>query len=132
MTYTQTTFTFKGVNVNTIVTKIMISEIRRPVRPEVTRRKIQIPGRAGSWDFGLGDKQDFNIEVDFNIVAASSGQLMTLMRSLSTFLDGKGSLVFSDDQSKTYTAQVYKIITPRKRVFSYACSGTIIFECDGG
>ena len=127
--YTQTTFSFKGVSITDIIPDIMIPEIRRPVRPEVTRRKVEIPGRDGAWDFGQGRKRDFEIEVDFTIKANSSNELMEKKRSLSTFLDGKGSLVFTDDLDEVYQAQVFNKIITRKQVFSYVQSGTIVFEC---
>jgi len=130
--YTQTTFYFKGVNVTDIISDIMIPDIRRPLRPEVTRRKVQIPGRDGSIDFGPGRKLDFNIEVDFTIKANNSSSLMLKMRNLAIFLDGKGELYFTDDTNMKYQAQVSDLITVRKRVFSYVQSGVIVFECDGG
>lgn len=126
--YTQTTFSFKGVPVTDIISDIMIPDIRRPLRPEVTRRKLEIPGRDGAWDFGPGNKRDFVIEVDFTIKGEDNGDLMTKMRSLADFLDGKGELIFSDDP-EVYQAQVFAQIMPSKRVFQRVQSGTIVFEC---
>lgn len=132
MTYIQTTFHFKGSHVTDVISDIMIPDIRRPLRQAVQRRKVQIPGRDGSIDFGPGRKLDFNIEVDFTIKATTSAALMSKMRLLSAFLDGKGDLYFSDDEAEVYQAQVLEIVNVSKRVFSYIQSGTIIFECDGG
>ncbi len=130
MTYTQTTFSFQGTNVTDIISDIMLPDIRRPGRTPRIRRKVAIPGRDGTWDFGSDDKEDFEIEVDFTINADDSTDLMTKIRLLDSFLEGKGSLVFSDDVTTTYQAQVIKEIRLAKRVFSYIKSGTIIFECD--
>lgn len=132
MSYDQITFSFKGTEVTTIISNIIIPDVRRPLRPSYTRRKIEIPGRDGSWDFGPGNTRDFNIEVDVTIVGEDSSDLMSKMRSLSNFLSGKGALVFSDDLDITYQAQVFTQVMPQRRVFSYAQSGTIIFECDAG
>lgn len=123
-------FTFKDVPVTTAVADILISGIKRPLRPAVQRRKVEIPGRNGAWDFGPGARRDFEIEVDFTIKAVDTGSLMNKMRSLADFLDGKGPLVFSDDPTKVYQAQVLQIIVPEQGVFSVIRSGTIVFECD--
>ncbi len=130
--YNQTTFSFKGINVTTIIADIMIPNIRMPLRASRRRRKVVIPGRDGSWDFGPGAKDDFEIEVDFTIKAVNSTDLKEKLRSMDSFLEGKGALIFSDDPTVPYQAQVLKEITLRKRVFSYIQSGTITFECDGG
>lgn len=126
----QTLFTFKDVPVINAVPNILISDIRRPLRPAVVRRKVVIPGRDGSWDFGPGAMQDFVIEVDFIIRATDTGALMEKMRSLADYLDGKGALIFSDDPAKVYQAQVLQLIVPERGVFSTIRSGTIMFECD--
>ena len=126
----QTLFTFKDVPVINAVPNILISDIRRPLRPAVVGRKVVIPGRDGAWDFGPGAKQDFVIEVDFIIRAADTGALMEKMRSLADYLDGKGSLIFSDDPVKVYQAQVLQLIVPERGVISTIRSGTIMFECD--
>ena len=128
--YTQTTFTFGGAAVTSVVPDIMIPDIRRPLRPEYRKHKVEIPGRDGSWDFGVSERQDFNIEVDFNILSTTSSALMVSLRELDTFLTGKKELIFSDDTSVSYMARVYAMIALNKRVFSYAQSGTIVFECD--
>ena len=130
MSYTQPTFSFKGVSVTTIVADILIPEIRRPLRPQVTRHKLEIPGKSGSWDFGDGVKQDFNIEVDFILRGATVEETRNQARALDTFLDGKGDLVFTDDPGETYSARVYAAIGLDKIVFSRVVEGTIIFECD--
>ena len=126
----QILFTFKDVPVTTAVADILISGIKRPLRPAVQRRKVEIPGRDGAWDFGPGAKRDFEIEVDFTIKAVDTGTLMSKMRSLADYLDGKGPLVFSDDSAKVYQAQVLQIIVPERGVFSVIRFGTIVFECD--
>jgi predicted phage tail component-like protein len=123
-------FTFKGVPVTTAVADILISGIKRPLRPAVQRRKVEIPGRNGAWDFGPGASRDFEIEVDFTIRATDTGTLMAKMRILASYLDGKGPLVFSDDPAKVYQAQVLQMIVLERGVFSTIRSGTIVFECD--
>ncbi len=127
--YNQTTFSFKGTNVTDIIPDIMIPDIRIPLRPEVRKRKMEIPGRDGAWNFGPGEKRDFNIEVDFTINATDNADLRSKMRSLSSFLDGSGELIFTDDPTQTYQAEVYSQISTSKRVFTRVQSGTIIFEC---
>ncbi len=126
----QTTFSFGGVSVTDIVENILIPDIRRPARTAVQKRKLTIPGRDGSWDFGPGEKRDFNIEVDFTITSPSSTQTRQKLRDLDAFLDGKKELFFTDDEEQGYQAAVYAQILLNKRVFSHTQSGTIVFECD--
>lgn len=126
----QTIFSFIGQNVTDVVSDILIPDIRRPLRPEVQSRKIEIPGRDGSWDFGPGAMRDFEIEVDFILKGTDSASVMSKARSLANMLSGKGTLYFSDEPSIKYQAQVVKQVSMNKRVFSYVQSGTIIFECD--
>lgn len=130
MSAEQILFTFKGEIVTDIVPDILIPDVRRPLRPEVQRRKVVIPGRDGSWDFGPGAKRDFEIEVDFILRGTDTSDLMSKFRLLSAYLDGKGELFFSDDEDEKYQAQVLSLIVPERRVFSYVRSGMIVFECD--
>jgi hypothetical protein len=58
--------------------------------------------------------------------------LQTRIGTLSTFLDGKGNLVFSDNLSKVYTAQVYDEVAMAGDATARWTRGLIVFECDGG
>ncbi len=126
-------FTFKGSDISTAETtgtEILVTRIARPLMPPVTRHKVEIPGRAGAWDFGGGVERDFLIPVDITIVAQHSSQIMPCQRKIADTLAGKGSLIFSDDTGQTYNAQVFEGIMPEPVGAGNVVRATIIFECD--
>ena len=124
------TVSFKDVLLNSLHPRILVTGIRRPLRPAVKRRKLAIPGRAGAWDFGPGQPEDFIIEVDVTLRGSDHLELRGLFRSLEAWLEGKGPLVFSDEPDKVYQAQVVESVTTTSSTLSLVQSGTIRFECD--
>ena len=127
-----TDLTFKGASLRTSVPGISITGIARPARPSYERTKVVIPGRDGSYDFGNNRKEDFLITVEVVIEADSAKNLQTRIGTLSTFLDGKGNLVFSDNLSEVYTAQVYDEVAMAGDATARWARSLIIFECDAG
>jgi predicted phage tail component-like protein len=127
-----TDLTFKGTSLRQAVPGVRITNIIRPARPPYERNKVVIPGRDGSYDFGNNRKEDFLITVEVVIEADSAKNLQTRIGTLSTFLDGKGNLVFSDNPSKVYTAQVYDEVAMAGDATARWARSLIIFECDAG
>ena len=128
-----TTFTFGGVGITSVApagSVIAVSRIQRPIRPVYTKRKLRIPGRDGSWDFGTGDKLDYTITVEIGIAATSSALAAQAETAVATFLDGKEALVFSDAPSTTHTAQAYEMVSAERIGAAYGRLITITFECD--
>jgi len=128
-----TSFTFGTTDIKTVATtgtEILINRIERPVMKPVTRHKVEIPGRAGSWDFGGGVARDFTITVQLTIAGGNSGQVMVCARAIETALEGKKALVFSDDATKTFQAQVYEMVMQEQLGVGSAVRATIVFECD--
>ena len=122
--------TFNDITLNNLHPRILVTSIRRPLRQGVKRRKLAIPGRAGSWDFGPGPPEDFIIEVDVTLRGINHTDLRGLFRSLENWLAGKGPLVFSDEPEKVYQAQVAETVMMTASTLSLVQSGTIRFECD--
>ena len=124
---------FKDVLLNTAVTtaRVVVRNVKRPLRPEHTKNKVEIPGKVGSWDFGGNVAKDFLIEVTVGLNATSTANLWTAVEAVATWANGKGELEFTDNSSKKYLAQVYSLIEIDRPV---AKAGTIriIFECDAG
>ena len=127
-----TDLTFNGISVKTAVPRIRITKIVRPVRPSYERNKIVIPGKDGTYDFGNNRKEDFLITVETVVVANTAAELQTQLKALSTFLDGKKSLVFSDDPSMTYQARVYDEVVASSDATARWARCLIVFECDAG
>ena len=128
-----TTFTFDAVDIKTVATagtEILINRIERPVMKPVTRHKVEIPGRAGSWDFGGGVARDFTITVQLTIVGGNSGQVIACSRAIASALAGKKALIFGDDLTQSYQAQVYEMVMQEQLGVGSAVRATIIFECD--
>ena len=128
------TVKFKNVDLTTAATgttRMVISAVSRPIRKPMTRRKLAIPGRAGSYDFGVGVAQDYTITVSGHITGTTSANVQTALASLSALLAGKEDLVISDQPAVTHTAQVYDEIriSPRPGM-SRAVDFAITFECD--
>jgi len=111
-------------------TEIIISNIYRPLRKPVTRHKVEIPGRAGSWDFGGGVEMDFPVSVDIVITANDSAGVMSCAAAIEGELTGKGALKFSDRETVTYQAQTFSEITLTPEGAGNIARATIEFECD--
>ena len=128
-----TTFYFGGTNITSVATTgttIRISNVYRPIKKSVTRHKVEIPGRFGSWDFGGGVERDYQIKVGLIITANTVAQIMPCVDAIDAALRGKDTLVFSDSTTKTHQAQVYSasILTPEGP--GNIARATINFECD--
>ena len=130
-----TTFYFGGVNITstTVATSganIIVSNIYRPLKKNLTRHKVEIPGRFGSWDFGGGGGRDYTIKVGLIITANTAAQVMTCVDSLDYALRGKESLIFSDSTTKTHQAQVFSAVMLTPEGSGNVVRATINFECD--
>ena len=128
-----TTFYFDGTDITSVATtgtSIVVNSIRRPIRKSVTRHKLEIPGRKGSWDFGGGVERDFSITVGLIIISTASSNLMACVDAVDTALDGKATLYFSDSTGTTYQAQVYSEIALATEGNGDIGRATITFECD--
>ena len=127
-----TTFTFGGTditNVATTGTKIIVSNVYRPLRKPVTRHKVEIPGRPGAWDFGGGVERDYNISVDLTITAAKTTQIMPCAEAIDTALNGKKVLTFSDNPTTKYSGQIFSGIDLTPELPGNVARATLIFEC---
>lgn len=112
-------------------TKMVVSSVARPSRKPMTKRRLKVPGRAGSWDFGPGVPEDYQVTVLLHVIGETPADSMATAAALSVILDGKKPLVISDQPLITHQAQVYDEVRiepePGKaRAFTL----TVIFECD--
>jgi len=116
-------------SVATTGTKIIISNVYRPLKKPFTRHKVEIPGRTGSWDFGGGVQRDFNVSVDLTITAAKTTQIMACANAIDTLLVGKKDFYFSDSSSMAYTGQIFSGIDLTPELPGNVVRATLIFEC---
>lgn len=131
-----TSFTFGGTDLKDQIpsgsnVQIIIEEINRPLRKPVTRHKIEIPGRAGSWDFGGGVARDYIISVTLAIVG-DHDKVLECARNIDSFLDGKEALIFDDDPTVSHEAQVFEgvMLKDDPQHDNNLARATIVFECD--
>ena len=131
-----TSFTFGGTDLQVQIptasnVQIIIEEINRPLRKPVTRHKVEIPGRAGAWDFGGGVARDYIISVRLTIVG-DHDKVLECASNIDGFLDGKETLIFDDDPTVTYQARVFEgiMLEDDPQHDNNLARATIVFECD--
>ena len=124
-----TDITFKGVGLRSTIPGIRITKITRPARPPRERNKVVVPGRDGSYDFGNNRKEDFLIYVEVVLEAKSASELQNKTEVLAGYLDGKGTLTFSDS-NQVYRAQVYDELVLAGDATARWARGLVVFECD--
>lgn len=126
-------FTFQGesfLDQATDNVELLIRRVVRPLRQARTRRKVKIPGRAGTWDFGAGPPEDYTITVEITISGKEYGDAMDTVEKLKDFLRGKGALVFGDQLDEVHAAEVYDQIDLDPQNIGATVFATIEFECD--
>ena len=109
---------------------VMVSELVRPLRPAYTDRRLVIPGRPGSWDFGPGTAMDYEITVVLEITAKETELATEMTQHISDWLAGKGALVFSDHPETVHTGQVIEQIECQRMSRGNVFRITIVFACD--
>jgi phage-related protein len=91
-----------------------------PLLPDVRTRSVEIPGRAGRWEFA-GDLASREIRLPCSVFSGSMAALATAARAIAAaLLDGDGkpkdvSLVFLKEATKTYTVR-YSGAVPVERL----------------
>lgn len=125
-----TKMSFRGNDLDSVIVGAKVLKISRPARPKYERNKVVIPGKDGSYDFGNNRKEDFLVTVEVLITGGTAQALRLNLRFLSTYLDGKGDLTFSDDPSTVYQAQVYDEVSTREDATARWARCLITFECD--
>ena len=117
--------TFDGTDLTTLA-GVTIDDVSQ-ARPSYTRNKVQIPGKAGSYDFSNNQAEDYDITVSAIVQASDRATLRTRVNALFAALDGKGTLV-SDGIS--VQAQVYGSVVVDENLYGNVARCTITFECD--
>ena len=110
-------------------TQIILSNIYRPLRKPVTRHKVEIPGRKGSWDFEGGVERDYTVSVDLTITADRSSNVMACASAVGTFLAGKEDFYFTDSTGTTHTGQIFSEVDLTPEEPGNVARATLIFEC---
>ncbi len=110
--------------------EIRITNIQRPIIYPVTRRKVDIPGRDYSWDFGDGDLEDYNIQVDIVITATTAEVAQECVEDVASFLTGKENLKFSDSDI-IHHARIYSASMASPEGRGNVIRASFNFECDG-
>lgn len=111
-------------------TKILIRKIDFPLRQAITRHKVEIPGRPGSWDFGGGVKQDYHITIIIAIIGKDVEDVVATASVLESAFAAKGDLILSFWPSITHRAMVYDEIPMELEGPGGVGRVTLNFECD--
>ena len=101
----------------------------RPLKKSLSSHKIEIPQRAGSWDFECGVEQDYNITVEIVIIADTAENIMLCAKAIETYLDGKGQVRFTDDTA-IHEGQIYQGVYIYSDLIGNYGTATLVFECD--
>ena len=109
---------------------IRIGNIYRPLMKPYTRHKVEIPGRAGAWDFGGGVVRDYAVSVNFIITGPRSSDVQATAAAMTSALSTKQTIVFSDATSVAHTAQVYNAVQLTPDGAGNVARARIDFECD--
>ncbi len=112
-------------------TKIIVSKVQRPVIYPTTRRKLSIPGRDYSWDFGDGDLEDYNIIVDLILTGKTVALTQSCADAVAALLTGREDLKFSDSAT-IHSARIYDAVMASGEAGGTVIKISITFECDGG
>ncbi len=129
-----TSFTWDGDDIKdqaVVGSEVKVNNIYRPLIYPVKRRKVQVPGRDGSYDFGTGAAEDYTITVDITIIGDTAALAQETAEAIAAFLVDKETLIFSDTAT-THTAEVYDMVTMGPEGKGNVIRATIVFECDGG
>jgi len=133
-----TTIVFDNEDIRIQVPGIQIIGLS-PAIPGKKRNKVEIPGKDYDYDFGNNYKTNFNITVDFKIIATyitneETGEevleysVLDGFNQLSTFLDHDEAKDFVIDEF-TGKAQVYDSVETDYNQIKNVLSGSITFEC---
>lgn len=126
-------FSWNGVDIRTLAangTEILIRGIQFPLRQAITRHKVQISGRDGSWDFGGGDKQDYYIVATIAIIGNDIDDIMVTAATLKSAFASRGDLVLSFLPEVTHNAMVYDEIPMQIEGPGGVAEIEVNFECD--
>ena len=126
-----TTILFNNLDIRDEVPGIQIIGLS-PAIPGKERNKVEIPGKDYDYDFGNNYKTNFNITVDFKIIAVEVEEVehsvLDGFSDLNDYLDYDEAKDFVIDEF-TGKAQVYDSVETEYNQVKNVLSGSITFEC---
>ena len=114
--------------------EVLIREIDRPLIIPKKRRKVEIPGRDYSWDFGgvsgAGeDLGDFPISIDLYILGKNSySEALSSARNIGAVLVNQATLIFDEEPSLAYIVKIFDGVV-LEREGSMGIRLLLEFEC---
>ncbi|MBD1373747.1 phage tail family protein [Hazenella sp. IB182357] len=94
------TFKFDGIDSSNY---FLVNNIKRDILPSIKDKLVQVPGRSGTYDFGI-EESERQIDIDVTISASSPESLRQIVREIATWLHSERvkQLIFSDEPDKIY------------------------------
>jgi predicted phage tail component-like protein len=117
-------FTFNGEKASD--KNIIVNSIIRPILPTLRPRKMTIPGKDGTWDFGNNTYDEQIVRVVCTMLRPF--KIQDQIRDIARWLSQKGNVVFSDEPDKYYTGRIYSEIT--QNIMGSQGQFVIPFICD--
>ena len=120
-------FTFKEIHSSTY--GIIAKSSDRPLMPELRKRKIIVPDRNGSFDYGGNKFSDRTITINIKYIAGSLSDLRAQSREIGAWLytEQEEQLIFDDEPTKYYLARLYSQIGLTN--FIKIGEANLVFEC---
>ena len=109
--------------------KIIAKSVDRPILPSMRKREMAIPGKHGTYDFGLNTYDNRIISVLIQYVGATFNDLRLRARDIAAWLSQTSykELIFSDEPDKYYLAKIYDPVGLEN--FFRLGKATVQFEC---
>lgn len=100
-------FSYNGIHSSEF--KIISKSINRPILPALRPTLMEIPGRHGSYDFGISTYADRQMEIFIVYIGSSNDELRTRSRDIARWLSSMEyrKLIFDDEPDKFYMAKIF-------------------------
>lgn len=116
-------FTFDGIHSSEF--DLFLKGVRRPLLTTLRRRKLQIGGKNGTWDFGNNKYDDTTVGL---VTYIANTDRQHALRQIAQWLSVKGKLVIDDEPDKYYLGRIYDLT--EQELTGQVGFIPLSFECD--
>lgn len=121
-------FTFNGIH-SYDQFGIIAKSANRPLIPSMVKNELVIPGKNGTYDFGLNTYENRVITVNVSYISSDINELRLMSREISDWLSQTSykELIFDDEPDKFYSSKIYSDTS--LETFFRLGKANISFEC---